>query len=392
MPDSPVLALHRLFRLLHQRNRYVSREPSVNLSISEAHILTELDAKDNITQKQMSMLLRLPQSTLASTCAQLIEQGLLSSQAGSQDKRKVVYSLTKRGREVVVESDNITDQNFNQFAAQLKNSEKRELIEFFSAIADGYGEEKGLLRPGESRFRLEQRRITRAFGLLTEHAFGGPLTGAEWQIINEIACKSGEIVGHIIENRLCIARGTLAAALKRLESRNLIERRPAGKDDRREKMLFITEEGLKVRSSIEEKAVRDLAEALKPYKTSKLRIWVSVLARYTLEELNGNPGTEYLWYLQTARSKEERAEARAFLIQHAVKERKILELPESIAAGSMLTVLEFYKGKLFAVYDFFKEKEGLKLSMSASHGKTNFERVKIWLMRSVEGERVRSVV
>lgn len=328
--ESPELAMHRLFRIVHQRNNYVVREPSTNLSLGEAHMLTELEVYPDLTQRELGEILGISQTSLSQIGKALKKRGLLKIERQIEDKRNLKYRLTSRGKDIVAESDRVTDNTFALFSKSMTRQQQVDFVEFLKAIADGYTQPAGKLRLGEPAFRLQQRRVTRCFGLLESRAFGSNLSGTEWQVLTEIASHSGAILARDIEGRLLIPAPTLTFVLRRLEAERLIIRKSSDLDARK-KNLYCTAKGLKLIQGIEAHAREELTLALGRHSRETINYWVSLLAEYAL----GHVSDVYLKgqgaSFQIAHTSEQKRVARTYLLNKGVSEGHAEFFPDQIA-------------------------------------------------------------
>lgn len=272
--------LHRIFRCLHQRNRFVDKEPSTEVTLLEAHILTELAADPLQNQKSLQALFGVPQSTLSRTFARLEKRKLLKLEQTAEDKRQKRLVLTARGTKVVEETDAITDQSFVEWGKGLKKAEADAIGEFYGALADGFGHPPGNSRPGEPRHRLEQRRLTRAAGLLSDKVWGTSYSGIEWQVICEVATALAPYQSKHLGEKLSLLPATLAVITAKLEAAGLI-RRSSVPSDKRVVIIEATERGLRAAEDIENQAAMQLKHALRSIGEKQVEERAAILRKFT---------------------------------------------------------------------------------------------------------------
>ena len=382
----PELAMHRLFRLLQQRNRYVHREPTTNLSLLDAHILTELDAFPGITQTELLKILEVSQTSLSLVCAELEQQGLLTRERHAQDKRIVKYALTKQGKKIVDESDIVTDNTFAKFGKLISQKERDELVAFFKTLSDGTGQLPGKLRAGETTFRLQQRRLTRALGLLHSQVFGSAFSVTEWQVLAEIGLYSGAIFAKDIEQRLGIPASTLTFILRRLEKVPYVERQ-SFETDTRKKVLLITAAGQKALNEIESNAAKRIQKGLQNVSAQKKKQWLKILASYSLGELADTNNIADTITFHIALTPEQKTLIRSYLITQNVTEGTVSFLPATIAGVQQLTVYGQNKGKVCVALDLESIQGTWEITASASNKPQYVKDLLKWLVESPQGPR-----
>ena len=333
---------------MHQRNRYVAREPATDLTLLEAHLLTELDAAPELTQAGLLQLLQVDQSTLSRTIARLEERGLLTAQADSADKRRKRLTLTKEGRTLVVRSDKITDKTFEQLSGALSRREAAAIGQLYQAIADGCGHPAGVPRRGESPYRLHQRRITRSFGLLNDSVFASGYTGIQWQILAELDQAPVPYRTAALAERLSMSGSALWSQLNELERRGLIERLEDS-TDRRVILLRATAAGREASRAIEEAGADLLRAALAGSNAATVQRWLQTLARFAeyrdTAECAEIQGCSYA----VPATAPELTAARAFLISSLAHHGQGLLAPETLAGQAELTVLIRKEGRIIGV-------------------------------------------
>jgi MarR family transcriptional regulator for hemolysin len=365
MRPNPYQRLYRIFRLLHQRNRYVAEEPSTGLTLLEAHLLTELDASPNMTQSDLLSLLQVDQSTLSRTIKRLERSHLVTVKSDTADARRKRLALAEKGRKLVVRSDELTDETFDELSARLSPLEAASIGKLYQAIADGLGHPAGNQRPGESSYRFHQRRITRCFGLLRDDVWGVGRPGTQWQVLTEVASATSPYRTIALANKLSISGSALWSHLNALEEEGLIAR-AADDNDRRSVLVEATARGRHESATIESRAAELLARALSDVSPKMVEKWTTTLERFAqvsdASESSELPGCNYKLAIRTA----ERVDARAFIISALAASGEAHTAPEVLAGSKELVVQVVHKDGIVAVLSGPKVDSSWSITVAAT--------------------------
>jgi DNA-binding MarR family transcriptional regulator len=388
--SDPERAIYRLFRLVQQRNRYVQKEPTTNLSLLEAHILTEIDAKPGVKQKELLEMFHVSQASLSLAGSELEKRGLLLRVASEDDKREINYRLTVPGKRVVKESDLVTDRTFTALSKELSQDERKELVNLLRSVADGLGEIKQDQRRNEDSFRLHQRRVTRALGLLKSKVYGSQYSPLEWQVLSEVALHSGSVIAKDLGERLGVKRSTLTIVIARLRKAKLIAYKRLALDNR-SKVLHVTQDGEKAIDGIEKFATQKLKLALKTFSLQQKRRWIKVLSVYALGELAESKSQSDEVTFHVALTEEQKSAARSFIVKQAVSENFTQHLPCRIASPEQLTVYGKTQKQELCVALNIDLKDGNSISSGAALNIAYYHDLRKWLSESLHGPRLKKI-
>jgi DNA-binding MarR family transcriptional regulator len=281
-------SLHRLFLRLQQRNRAVGAPFPGGFSLPEAHFMMELDADPARCLTDLESLLRLDLSTVSRIGMRLSRRGLLLRRRAALDSRRYDLVITAMGRGLIERTDEIADGLLQSFAENLTAAEVGKLRDFFSDVSEALGIPAGKVRPREHVLRVEQRRLTRALGLLSSTVGGSDLSPSHYHALSYIGQGEGTMNARIIMERLALAQNSVSAIVASLSKHGLITQREEG-GDRRRRALAITRKGERALGSIEKSEAGKLRRALANYSDEELRRARALLERFVGE--SAEPGT-----------------------------------------------------------------------------------------------------
>lgn len=337
---SPFLSIHRLLRRLQQKNRFVGTIPHSGLSPAETHFLLELDADSEHSVSSLAVLLRVDQSFSSRLAHELVRRKLIAVQQSSGDGRRKRLTITPAGRSLMKVIDQASTARYENFSETLNEREKRQLVELFKLIADGYGHPDCHSRSSDSEYRVQQRRITRCFGMLGEHVFGSSLSSSAWQLLAEtvlspVAPRPGELA-----DLLSLAQNSLSSLIKTMTQKKLIvgQQDP---DDRRSISLHALPQGRRVYTGIETAAESQLASALSAVKPAVVQQYLQVLQKFIGERDATLPPMPQHFEFEVLKSAEDRRLARGFLVRSAVAAGFEENLPDTLV-GEEHTSFRFF--------------------------------------------------
>lgn len=128
MEKSTVIShLKSASRELFRQLEFLHDKFSTIESLSQCHILLELDVYKSVTMGQLSTLLNLDNSTTTRLIAPLLEKNLCKIQPDQNDRRNKLISLTPQGEELVGKANEGMHAHLEQVLAMVHENE-RELV------------------------------------------------------------------------------------------------------------------------------------------------------------------------------------------------------------------------------------------------------------------------
>lgn len=334
------ITMHRLIRRIQQKNRFVGKVQHSGLSLAETHFLLELQADQTRSTSELSALLQIDQSFGTRIAQNLTRKNLLKSRKSKTDSRRKELVVTADGRRMIEKIDSFADGLIAQFAQGLSKTEFNTITVLARDIADGYQQPSGIRRKGESEFRVQQRRVTRAFKLLGEHVFDSSLTATQWQTITEVA--RSPVAPQISELSLLlgVAQNSLSSVIDFLEDKGWLKRVPDS-TDKRKFLLVATRAGEEFCKKIEKTAAEGLRQGLIGWKKDDLLNATRILSRFVGENETAMPPLLPGFQLAKAVTKSERAAARSFAARTLVAQGREEQIPEHfIPADSSIYLLK----------------------------------------------------
>jgi DNA-binding MarR family transcriptional regulator len=351
--DSDIfLQMHRLFKRLQQRNRFVEVEPVSALTLLEAHLLKELVTRPNFTQSDFQNLFSVPQSYLSRKIDNMVDRGLLRKKFDNKDSRITKLIITPKGFNAIKVSDRVTEECYSSLSRLLSSSEKKELIRFFKCIADGYGHPDSILRPKEIEYSLQQRRITRCFKLLGKKVYDSSLSSTQLQTLTIISEFQTPITANTIVSRINLKAASVSSVLKDLVKLKLITCKTSN-IDKRALSIQITDTGHTALLQAEQSAASQLKKALSKHSKSECTKWLNILKKYVIDSDDTLAVPELDAKLTILASEQERIFARSQLITHIVKNNLQEFCPSTIVGKDNFVVAFKVESKYVAIFDLF---------------------------------------
>jgi DNA-binding MarR family transcriptional regulator len=386
MKESKIyLELHRALASLLMKNRFIRKLTHTGLSRAEVHILIEIQARGESTVKILQQLLNMDQSSISRLVMNLVKRGLVKTVSSKADRRTKLLNLTAEGIKTIDQIDQVAGAVFETFASRLSKVERSELLVFFKSIADWYGQPGCPTREGESDVRMEQRRMSRALGVLSQNIFASELSSSQWFVFREIAYSAYPLNPKTLSERQGIAQNSLSIVLEKLEGLKYIKRDQALHDSRYIE-LTVTEFGKRRLNLMENKSAEDLACIFKSFSKKEAEQLLKIVLRYigqdTTTELSAFPAN---FTLKKILQSKERNRARAFAFVELVQRGHAEFAPSRmLAEGSYVFGLFDRDEKLQAICEIYPHSLPAELSLLASNKETSPSLAYLFMSRVFE--------
>jgi DNA-binding MarR family transcriptional regulator len=337
---SLALRIHRLLLRLQQRNKFVGIVDHTGLSPLETHLIIEIQAEQGLPISSYASRLMVD----ISICTRIIQKfsrgGYVTITPGATDQRRKELSLTAAGVALIKQIDEFADHVIDSLREPLSSRSWQDLVRFFQMMADAGGVPKAPKRPGEEQYRVQQRRITRLFGLLGNSAWGTPHSSTEIQVLTEILYAPVPPRIAELAELLGLQPHSTGEVVSKFEALGLVERRSFDGDGR-VSIIVATAKGRRIFSGLETHMSGVLTNALRNFSQGEIARFIEILTVFT--------GTVDLCWPMLPRSlrvtkvdtNELRQIARGFVARTYVDYKIEAQIPEAIIPSDHA---------LFAVY------------------------------------------
>ena len=310
--------LHSALVVLIKKNRFIRRLTDTGLSRAEIHTLVEIEARGEASMKVLQPILNMEQSSVSRLVQGLVQKKLLDSNPWSEDRRVRVLQVTTKGHALLTQIDTVAGAVFDRFKARLTTKERESLNWFFCAVSDFYDQPHCPERNGEDELRMQQRRMSRALGVLGKNIFGSKLSSSQWHVFTHICGSPYPLNPKQIAKKQGIPSNSLTTIFDKLIAKGLISREQSTHDSRYIE-LSATKKGAMFLQRIEDQFVSELQSILSGLGTDDIAELLDILEHYVDQdpdkEQSPLPPT---LRVQRLRSKEDRKIARTFAITELV--------------------------------------------------------------------------
>ena len=365
------LQLHRTLSTLLMKNRFIRKLTHTGLSRAEVHALIEIHARGESTIKSLQPLLNMDQSSVSRLIKNLIEEKRVYASLSSEDKRVKLLRLSSGGLNAISQIDEVAGSIFEGFRSKLTKNQGEELLEFFKDVANWYGQPACPTRAGENEIRMQQRRMSRALGVLSKDAFGSGFSFSQWNILSEICDSTYPLNPKQLSESQDIPGNSLSIALDKLEKLGFIERTQA-KHDSRFIEIYPSSSGKTFRNKIVTQSALDLQKILGGYSQKEQTKLLEIMLRYTdqAHESTSNLMSDAL-LVKKIKTKKDRKSARTFSITELVKRGHAEFSPSFLIADHSLVYGLFDKNKhLQSVCEIVHNSDPAELTLLASNKQT----------------------
>jgi DNA-binding MarR family transcriptional regulator len=365
MPDDCFRVLHRLFRRLQQKNRFVGAVKHTGLSLVETHFLIEIEANPSISISKLSTLLSIDQSFTSRMAQKFIRSGLIEVSANTHDIRQKNLKLTTSGLAKTKQIDSAADHLISTFAARLTKAQEKHLVTLFKTLADQNSVAQGSKRSHETQYRVEQRRVTRLFGLLGTDVWSSGLSSSEWQTLAEICLAPVAPQVSELASLLGLQVHSLSAVINSLEKRGYIKR-AATSQDKRASILIPEKKGISFNEKIESQAASTLKRSLEPIQNEVNDLYLPIFQLFVGEFDGQAPPLLPEYQIKEISSPQQFAEARGFAARCFVSHGKETSLPINFLPLSSRVFVISKNEDTVALVQTSKQKSSIVLELTCS--------------------------
>jgi len=278
--SASLLSLHLLFLRLQQRNKFVGFVDHTGLSPLETHLIIEIQAEPGLTISAYASRLMVEGSLCTRVIQKFVRRGLVLVKPSVDDLRRKEVLITSKGTALI----STIDEFANQVVAALRESQTvrswMELVGFFRKLADGGGAPSVPKRPQEDEYRVQQRRITRLFGLLGNSAWRTSLSSTEIQILTEV-CHA-PLPPRITElaELLGLQTHSTGEAISRFETEGLLQKR-LFEGDGRVSVVVSTPKGRRFLHETQKQACAHLLGSMGGFTSAQVERLITILESST---------------------------------------------------------------------------------------------------------------
>ena len=139
-PPIPVMELHEqvlveLRRIVRALDLQSKRLEKIGLTGSQLQVIRVLSRHDALTANQLSREVSLSQGTVTTVLDRLETKGLICRQRSSEDRRRLVLTLTEAGREVLSRAPSLLRADFVAGFQQLEAWEQTLILSCLQRLA-----------------------------------------------------------------------------------------------------------------------------------------------------------------------------------------------------------------------------------------------------------------
>ena len=173
-PDDPIQTIRR-FNRFYTRQIGVLQEHLLDsqFSLTEVRVLYELAHREQVTAKQLCLDLGLDRGYLSRMLQNFEAQGWIRTAQSAEDRRKVLLTLTAKGKKVFSPLDRRSSDDVAAMLGKLSSSQQANLLAAMQHI-------EGVLAPSQSgqAYSLRQHRpgdmgwVVQSHGLLYSREYG----------------------------------------------------------------------------------------------------------------------------------------------------------------------------------------------------------------------------
>ena len=327
--DQYIARIFELLRRYNRKARFVGKAYGSALTLTESHLVVELEEYPNRRSAELANALGLDTSTVSRSLSNLVNAGILKVRPSPEDGRARIHRFTNKGRKVIATFNENANKMTDSFAKNLTSSEMKTLRKYFQILLDGQEAPQVPHRKSDIPVLLELRRFSRAWGVIGRSLLNSGHSTTVWHILSELRGERVLTQGDFAE-LLTLAPNTISAIVKRLEKDGFVKRQKQ-ESDRRRFGITLTRKGQKVIDGIDNEAFLRNSKALENTPLDELLEFTTLVAKFVSEPIeDGALESNYGLELGKIETEEDLFEARAFVVEALVRENRHLALGEGL--------------------------------------------------------------
>lgn len=215
--------------------------PRTVLSLTDGQLLGEIATGQQILASDLAKALKLEQSSISRLLKGLRTKNLLRHSPDRHDRRKTVLSLSAKGIKALKDDDRARSNASFELMSAISKENQKAIIDGFRLLSDHYGIGQSRLRNNEHPLRPEQRRLSRAFGLLRGNFMGSGHSITCFHILLFLL-DEGPLPLAFLVKHVPYDQSTVSRAVQSLEKQGLLASKRCLRDARARE-ISITPEG-----------------------------------------------------------------------------------------------------------------------------------------------------
>lgn len=325
---SPEIRCMRLLRRLQQRNRFITLDQDLPLTIIQSFIVLEI-ASGRDTPAELAKLFAVDQSTMSRNLTLLARDGYIKPISSTTDRRKRNIILLKSGKKFILEYDKLSNLQIARYSFLMSKENLDEFTNLFKEFNDA------ILAPqinghiGDSAIRIEMRRIVFGLGAFDKSFMGSELSVAEWQLLSELVYQNKALNQSEIAKITGAAQSSLPALVQRLVARGLLKLKPR-LGDKRATELFASIKAKKLIQKAEQVFANRIYAGLAALTHNRQEKFLTLFELFIGESVQGELMISEKYFCRQAKEIQPLAELRALLLSGLANQDKLALVPSKM--------------------------------------------------------------
>jgi DNA-binding MarR family transcriptional regulator len=322
--------LFDLFMAFNRRMTLIIQKLNPLLARSESHILGEIHQQRIINSSILIQNLGLEKTKVSRIISNFTAKKWIEVQQSNADKRIRYLTITTEGNRIFQDDNKLRNRQIAECLQRLSAAERKDLSVYCSQIADSLGASFVPAMADDASCKVEYIRLARAFGFLGDNLLGLNLPVDECQILQVVHREGDTVSMSTLKSLLPYEATMLSRHISSLCDRGLLSKRTLDFDKRHIQVL-LTPKGLD--QTIKNLAVggQKIFDALQKTSPNKSKQLIALLEKALIQEsTHVQDSLKSSGTVIEIINEESRTNARAFLIQTLVNQKRAHEIRESI--------------------------------------------------------------
>lgn len=356
------LEIHHLFLSFQRRRGFIRRGYSkFAVSMIQGEILSALASDPEISMSKIADTLGVRKSTITRQMSALKKKRYIDINCSEIDARKRILKLTEKGISLLCALDHCLGSIMSDSLSGLIPPEQSKLAELTLRLALGLGAKPLPVRPEEHPMNYAILALSRATKMYTANFYGSALSVSDVQVLTVILSLKSNTTFSLLCNKIPFEPGRISRTILGLNERGLISKSNSLQDSR-QITLTVTKAGQLALNKHSAQVATQISEALRELSSKELFEFIELLRRAAI----GSNSEDRLLLQEKIEvapilTDSERAIARGFLVETAVREHQHYSLPSRILSDEGNAFGLFVNQQLRGVADYYQAGKRWKL-------------------------------
>ena len=315
------------------------------------HVLSEIVLQRIVNSSSLIQTLGVEKTKISRIVTTFLENKWIQLQVSHSDKRVRYLTVTPAGRRLFELDNQARNRQTTECTLALSSRERKDLALLCQGVADGLGATAIPAQADDPACKVEFIRLLRIMGFLGDNVLKLDMPVDECQILHLVHRDGNCVSMATLKSLLPYESTTLSRIISSLVSRDFLQKQPLPFDKRHVQVLLTKKGILHAKRNISNGGKMLSAVPFLSNRANRDQLIV-LLEKALLRETVPSPDSSNKIILTRISDGDTRTQARSFLIQTLVSQKRAHEIRESILHPDDIAFQILIDGELRGVCEF----------------------------------------